>query len=75
VSVAKTPARSNRGLGRMGTYGRRVGRKQVARLMRGMGLSARRKRRLRLSTNSAHVSPKAPNLTGRDITASAPDQV
>jgi transposase InsO family protein len=28
-------------------HGRRVGRKRVARLMRGMGLSARRKRRFR----------------------------
>ena len=34
-------------------HGRRVGRKRVARLMRGMGLSARRKRRFRRTTDSA----------------------
>ena len=32
-------------------HGRRVGRKRVARLMRGMGLSARRKRRFRRTTD------------------------
>jgi putative transposase len=56
-------------------HGRRVGRKRVARLMRGMGLSARRKRRFRRTTDSAHAHPVAPNLLGRDFTASAPDRV
>ena len=56
-------------------HGRRVGRKRVARLMRGMGLSARRKRRFRRTTDSAHAFPVAPNLLGRDFTASAPDRV
>jgi putative transposase len=55
--------------------GRRVGRKRVARLMRGMGLSARRKRRFRRTTDSAHPFPVAPNLLGRDFTAAAPDRV
>ena len=50
-------------------HGRRVGRKRVARLMRGMGLSARRKRRFRRTTDSAHALPVAPNLLGRDFTA------
>jgi len=56
-------------------HGRRVGRKRVARLMRGMGLSARRKRRFRRTTDSTHTFPVAPNLLGRDFTASAPDRV
>ena len=56
-------------------HGRRVGRKRVARLMRGMGLSARRRRRFRLTTDSAHAFPVAPNLLGRDFTASAPGRV
>src|ERR671911_2609013 len=50
-------------------------RKRIARLMRGMGLSARRKRRFRRTTDSAHAFPVAPNLLGRDFTASAPDRV
>src|SRR3712207_8536487 len=50
-------------------HGRRVGRKRVARLMRGMGLSARRKRRFRRTTDSPPALPVAPNLLGRDFTA------
>src|SRR5436305_250150 len=38
-------------------HGRRVGRKRVARLMRGMGLSARRKRQFRRTTDSKHAYP------------------
>src|SRR4030095_7209093 len=56
-------------------HGRRVGRKRVARPMRGMGLSARRKRRFRRTTDSAHAFPVAPNLLGRDFHAAAPDRV
>jgi putative transposase len=56
-------------------HGRRVGRKRVARLMRGMGLAARRKRRFRRTTDSAHAFPVAPNLLGRDFSAAAPDRV
>ena len=56
-------------------HGRRVGRKRVARLMRGMGLAARRRRRFRRTTDSAHAFPVAPNLLGRDFTASAPGRV
>jgi putative transposase len=56
-------------------HGRRVGRKRIARLMRAMGLSARRKRRFRRTTNSRHAFPIAPNLLGRDFTAAAPNRV
>ena len=53
--------------------GRRVGRKRVARLMRGMGLSARRGRRFRCTTDSRHAFPVAPNLLDRDFTAATCD--
>jgi transposase InsO family protein len=55
--------------------GRRVGRKRVARLMRGMGLAARRRRRFCRTTDSTHPFPVAPNLLGRQFTAEAPDRV
>lgn len=55
--------------------GRRVGRKRVARLMRGMGLAARRRRRFSRTTDSSHPFPVAPNLLGRQFTAAAPDRV
>ena len=55
--------------------GRRVGRKRVARLMRGMGLAARRRRRFRRTTDSRHAFPIAPNLLERNFTAEAPDRV
>ena len=56
-------------------HGRRIGRKRVARLMRGMGLAARRPRRFRRTTDSAHAFPVAPNLLGRDFQAPAPDRI
>ena len=56
-------------------HGRRVGGRRVARLMRGMGLSARRRRRFRRTTDSAHPFPVAPNLLGRDFEAAAPNRV
>ena len=57
------------------SQGRRIGRKRVARLMRGMGLAARRRRRFRRTTDSSHAFPVAPNLLGRDFHAPAPDRV
>ena len=53
----------------LGARGRRVGRKRVARLMRGMGLAARRRRRFRRTTDSRHAFPIAPNLLERNFTA------
>ena len=55
--------------------GRRIGRKRVARLMRGMGLAARRRRRFRRTTDSRHAFPIAPNLLERNFTAEAPDRI
>jgi putative transposase len=70
-----------------GTYGRRrlqaelraqgtsCSPKRVARLMREAGLVARGKRRFRVTTDSAHACPVAPNLLARDFGVSRPDQV
>lgn len=55
--------------------GVRVGKKRVARLMRQEGLVARPKRRFRVTTNSDHDHPVAPNLLKRNFTADAPDKV
>jgi transposase InsO family protein len=57
------------------TRGRRIGRKRVARLMRRMGLAARRRRRFRRTTDSRHGLPIAPNRLERNFTAEAPDRV
>jgi putative transposase len=51
------------------------GKHRVVRLMRQAGLQAIHKRRRRLvTTDSRHSDPIAPNLLGRDFTASAPNQ-
>ena len=42
--------------------------------MRGMGLSARRKRRFRRTTDSAHPFPVAPNLLDQDFSAERPNE-
>jgi putative transposase len=56
--------------------GRRHSRRRVARLMREMGLAARRGRRPRpRTTDSRHDLPVAPNLLARDFAAVRPDTV
>ena len=56
--------------------GRRHSRRRVERMMREMGLSARRGRRRRpRTTDSRHDLPVAPNLLARDFSAETPDQV
>ena len=47
--------------------GTRVGKKRVARLMRGAGLRARRPRRWTKTTDSTHTYPIAPNLLARQF--------
>ena len=49
-------------------------RKRVARLMRLYHLRARGRRRFKVTTQSRHAYPVAPNVLGRDFTASGPDQ-
>lgn len=56
--------------------GRRHGRKRIARLMLGMGLSGRQRGRYRvLTTDSNHDHPIAPNLLAEAPVASAPNQI
>ena len=56
--------------------GRRHSRRRVARLMREMGLQARRgRRRPPRTTDSRHVLPIAPNLLDRHFAAERPDTV
>jgi putative transposase len=56
--------------------GRRHSRRRVARLMREMGLSARRgRRRTPRTTDSRHDLPVAPNLLARNFVAERPDRV
>ncbi len=47
----------------------------MARLMRADGLVARPKKRFRVTTQSDHDHPIAPNLLKRDFSAKAPDRV
>ncbi len=60
----------------LGREGRRHSRRRIARLMREMGLSARRgRRRPPRTTDSRHDLPVAPNLLDRDFAAERPDTV
>jgi putative transposase len=49
-------------------------RNRVARLMRLAGLRSRRRRRYRLTTQSGHSRPTAPNFLARRFSAAAPNQ-
>jgi putative transposase len=55
--------------------GHSVGRKRVARRMRSMGLRSKVRRKFRVTTDSKHKEPVAPNLLNRQFTTSAPNQV
>lgn len=50
-------------------------RKRVAESLRRQGLAARRRRRWRLTTDSNHKEPIAPNRLQRDFSAAEPDRV
>ena len=54
--------------------GCRTSRKRVARLMRVRGVAARRRRRFRVTTQSRHPFPIAPNVLARQFERAAPDQ-
>jgi putative transposase len=54
--------------------GRAIGRRRVARLMRAEGICARRKRRWKRTTDSAHGHPVAPNVLERDFSPSEPNR-
>ncbi len=55
--------------------GHRVSRPRVARIMRTNNLIARRKRKFRFTTDSAHDCPIAPNILNQDFTVSRENQV
>jgi len=55
--------------------GQGTSRKRVARLMRRAGLAARRRRAFRVTTQSRHTHPVAPNRLARQFTAPVPDRV
>jgi len=54
--------------------GCRTSQKRVARLMRARGLAARRRRRFRVTTQSRHRFPAAPNVLARQFDRAAPDR-
>lgn len=60
--------------GELVEMGETVGENTVARLMRCYGIQSRVHRRFVVTTNSRHDRPAAPNLLGREFTASAPNQ-
>ena len=57
----------------LGEQGQPCGRKRVVRLMRQLGLSARRRPHRTVTTDSPHADPVADNLLDRDFSASAPN--
>lgn len=56
-------------------HGQCTSRKRVARLMRRAGLAARRRRAFRVTTESQHRRPVAPNRLAGNFTTAAPDRV
>jgi transposase InsO family protein len=66
---------SHRITAQLRSEGYRVSRARVARLMRRMGLSARRKKTFTVTTNSKHHYPVSPNLLARDFTSAEPGKV
>ncbi len=57
----------------LGAQGIHVGKKRIERLMRQNGIQARRKRRFRITTDSNHAQPIAPNLLQRNFDVEAPN--
>lgn len=55
--------------------GHRVGKNRVWRLMRENNLHVKTTRRFKVTTNSDHKRPVAPNLVKRNFTADAPDRL
>jgi transposase InsO family protein len=55
--------------------GHRISRKRVERLMRELGLMPKRQRLFKVTTDSNHVLPVAPNVVQRAFTVDAPNKV
>jgi putative transposase len=60
--------------GELRNLGEVVGQNTVAKLMQRADIQSRVHRRFVVTTNSRHNQPAAPNLLGREFTASAPNQ-
>ena len=54
--------------------GERCSKKRVAKRMNGLGLRAKGKKKFKVTTDSKHSLPVAPNLLNRNFKASAPNQ-
>ena len=54
--------------------GKRHGKNRIARLMRKDGLYAKTKRKFRVTTDSSHKQPVAPNLLNREFNPARPNQ-
>jgi putative transposase len=52
-----------------------VGKERVRKLMQAHGIRSKTKRRFKVTTDSKHNLPIAPNIVDRNFTATAPDQV
>ena len=59
----------------LGLRGRKASRKRVGASMERQGLRFKPKRRFRITTDSKHAFPVAPNLLNRNFTVTAPNQV
>jgi transposase InsO family protein len=55
--------------------GERIGKNHVARLMAEHGIVGKRRRRFRITTDSSHSLPCAPNVLERNFTTDAPNKV
>ena len=55
--------------------GRMTGKNKVAKMMRAAGLRAKRRRKFKVTTDSRHNYPVAPNLLDQEFTASRPGEI
>ena len=58
----------------LNSFGIIISRRRVAKLMRQAGLACKTKRRFKVTTDSNHQQPVAPNLLKREFTAAQPNQ-
>jgi len=66
---------SRRVVKQLRSEGHQIGRYKVRRIMRQMGLKAKTPRRFKLTTDSRHSFPVAPNVLNRDFDVDAPNKV